>query len=281
MIPLLAALLAVPVQAFDDGVDASALLSQARQTAAETPVPENKRRRSDVDCRVVSFRADSGTVSPTIHLRSQEWVEECRPAGDPRHGGVICTERPGIVHRREVSIHLSERRPLLPWEYDAFEACLDGYWLRVRQLESAYKYRVSDEDRAGRVAAVPVAKTPMSPDPVGVVGELAEDLTLSLRDRWARYYAGERIVFKLELKRHVPIFPDATLVEKELELPVAETYSFDFKSWAGEFSQALESGKEYYAAYSIKRVGQVSKPVFTRKHETGKVTWKSVETASL
>ena len=273
--PVLASASAVD---FDNAVDVAAALSAARSAAAQSAAPAMPKRRTERDCRLVTFRAQDGTVSQRFSLWSREWVDECWR--DPR-GGVVCQERPGPSWRRDVQLTLTERRPLLPWEYDAFEVCLDGPWLDIRQGESAYDYKLVAM-RPDGFELQPERRRPMSPDPAGVLGELDARLALSLKDRWASYYAGERIVVKVELKRHVRFWPDVVvLAEKELELPVADSYSVPLTRFSGEFSEALEGGKEYYVRYSIKRLGAVSRPVFTRALETGKVSYAPAAVAGL
>lgn len=265
---------AAPAVDFDAGVDASAVLAEAKEAAAAShdAVPD-KFRRYERDCVTFRFRPDSGLVSEAVWLRSTEWVEECYPTGDPRRGGGhTCHERPGYTHRERVQVTLQERKPLLPWEHDAFEVCLEGPWLDTRQLESAYEYRrVGGGGRDGNILVAAVKKTPMRPDPAGVIGTLASDLTLTFRDRWASYYKDERIVIKVTLKKHVPNWFDPTLLEKEVELPVSDAYAFDLGAEA--LSSKPEAGKEYYAEYAVKRVGAVSRAVFTKTLESNKAAY--------
>ncbi len=264
---------------FDAGLDASALLTEAKAGAAAATAVEAQssfNRRTTRDCATIVFRPGSPTVSEAVWLSSTEWVVECYPTGgDPRRGGGgrTCHERPGYTYRERVQITLRERLPLLPWEEDAFRVCLDGPFLDTDQLESAYEYTRAGYGRDGNITVAPVRKTPMRPDPAGVSATIAPNLAVALADRWASYYAGERVVIKLTLKKHVPNWFDPVVLEKEVELPVAASYAVELAAEAAAAGARLEAGKSYYAVYAVKRVGPVSRPVFTRGLETNKAAY--------
>lgn len=274
---LLALSLAAPVFAvdFDAAVDASAVLKDAKAAVATEKVSATNFRRYERDCVSFRFGPNDGLDSDVVWLRSTEWVEECYPTGDPRRGGGRqCHERANHTYRERVQVKLTERKPLAPWESDTFEVCLEGPWVDVRQYESAYEYRrAGGSGRDGMVVATPVKKTPMRPDPTGVLATLTPGLTAVFADKWASYYTGEQVVLKLTLKKHRPNWFDPILLEKELALPVASTYAVDLAAELVGAADKPEAGKSYYVEYQVKRVGTVSKPVFTKTLESNKAAY--------
>ena len=282
----LAASLAAPVLAetpavnFDQGIDVAAILKQAK-TAVKTDATEAKAveamypggRRSYPDCVTVSFGANDPAVSPTFSLNSQEWIEECYQTGDPRQGGGRqCYERPGMSYHEMASVTIRDRQPLLPWERDTFRVCLDGPWLSLNDIETAYDYRrISGGNYNGAYIVAPGRKIAQRPDPVGVLGDLDSSMKLTLKDKWASYYAGESIEIKYTLKKHVENWFDPVIAEGTLSSAVAESYAVDL-SKSGDF----KNGKSYYVEYSIRRIGKVSKDSFTKTLETNKVSRASM-----
>lgn len=266
---------AAPAADFDAGIDAAAVLGEAKAAVSAEKVSAKSLRRYERDCVTFRFGPADGLESEAVWLRSTEWVEECYQTGDPRHGGGRqCHERPGQTYRERAQVKLARREPLLPWESDTFQVCLEGPWVDARQFESAYEYRrAGGSGREGLVIAEPVKKTPMRPDPMGVLATLAPDLAVTLTDKWASYYTGEKLVVKLTLKRHYPNWFDPTLLEKEIELPVAATSVVDLKADLAQMSEQPKAGKPYYVEYSIKRVGTVSKPDFTKALESNKADY--------
>jgi len=265
-----------PAVNFDQGIDASAILAQAKKAAAteKVSVPAGKDiqanyyRRTQPDCVTVTFNPDSAPASPVFHLQSTEYVEECYNTGDPRHGGGRqCYERPGYTYRESAQVTLRDRKELLPWEYDAFRVCLDGPWLDIRALETAYEYKLlRGGSNNGSFVLAPVKKTPMRPDPLGILGELSPALKLTLTDRWASYYAGESVEIKWTLKRHVKGWFDEKISDGTLNAPAGASY-------AVLLGGKVQAGKSYYVAYSIRRLGKVSKDSWTKELESNKVSY--------
>lgn len=275
---LIAALLAFSLPAaavdFDASIDAAAVLGEARAAVVAADARAARTIRYDRDCATFHFGPNDGLVSRAVELRSREWVEECYQTGDPRHGGGRqCHERPGHTYYERAQVTLTERRPLLPWESDTFQVCLEGPWVQARQFDSAYEYRRANSNRDGNVVAAPVQKTPMLPDPTGVTATLAPDAVVTFADKWASYYAGETVMLKLTLKRHYPNWFDTVLLEKEVSLPVAAAYVLDLKADAAQMSEELRAGKPYYVAYQVMRVGAVSKPEYTKSIESNKAVY--------
>lgn len=282
---LAASLIAAPVLAetpavnFDQGVDVSAILKQAKEAVkADKTVVEAGYyggRRTVEDCVAVSFGANDPAVSPTFSLRSQEYIEECYQTGDPRRGGGRqCYERVSHTYHELASVTIRDRQALLPWERDTFRVCLDGPWLSIRSIETAYDYKVvSGGNYNGAYILAPGRKIAQRPDPIGVLGELDSEMKLTLKDKWTSYYAGESIEIKYTLKKHVQNWFDPVIAEGALSSVVAESYLVDLSK------NKFENGKSYYVEYSIRRIGKVSKDSFTKALETNKTTHAAMSLA--
>lgn len=267
-----------PALDFDRGVDVSGLFKAAKEKAAKN---EKKiapafalAQRYDSDCVRFTFKPEDKPVSEAVWLHSREWVEECHY--EPPHGGRRCYERPGFTYRERVQVTLRDRQALYPWEYDSFRVCLQGPWLDVDQIASAYDYKMAEGGRRnGNIVLVPVRKVAMKPDPAGIKAEgLSPAMVLSLKDKWSSHYAGERTSLKITLKKDVPNWFDPTLAEIELSLPAAEAYQVNLLDHAAKFSQKLEPGKNYYVKVSFKRLGKISKPDSVDLGETSPTTYQ-------
>ena len=222
--------------------------------------------RFEPDCRDVVFQPEDAPVSPPVTLRSVEWITDCVPSGSTEES---CWERPGFSQNLMVRLTLMERGPLLPWESDVFRVCLTGSALTTQPLSTAYDYRVvRGGELDGCVVLASGPKRALPPDPRGVQAALTPGLTLAFRDRWASFYPGELIVLKIALKKENSFWPDETVVEKELTLPVAESY-------AAEFGGAAGGPGIYYARYSIRRLGgRVSTEDETPALQTQRVSYE-------
>jgi hypothetical protein len=268
--------LASPQVSFDQGVDVSAIVSQTkaavRKDKAQTPFHA---MRYDMDCASVAFGANDKPVSDRVWLRSQEWETRCTPVGDPRHGGgQNCWEQPGMSWSQGVQITLQGRGQVLPWERDVFRVCMNGPWVYVDPILTTHKYHETGSDATGDYVESATARTLQAPDPAGILGSVTPQFQATFTDKWASYYPGETVTLKIELKKDVPIFPDSTLLKKEITLPVAASYSVDLNKYAAEFSQKAVAGKKYYLRYSIRRDGgTVSTKDYTDELETAKVSY--------
>lgn len=265
-----------PAVNFDSGIDASEILKQAKAAAKKdktvVPAQYSGGRRTQEDCVTVSFGANDGPASPTFSLRSTEYYEECYQTGDPRNGGGRqCYERVGRTYHELASVTIQDRQALLPWERDTFRVCLDGPWLRLNALETAYDYRrISGGNSNGAYIVAPGRKIAQRPDPVGVLGDLDSSMKLTLKDKWASYYPGESIEIKYTLKKHVENWFDPVIAEGSFTAAVADSYAADLSN------NKFENGKSYYVEYSIRRIGTVSKDSFTRTLETNKASRANV-----
>ena len=276
----LAASLAAPVLAetpavsFDQGIDVSSILKQSKEAAKADAAPVAALymggSRTMPDCVDVSFGANDPAASPTFELRSQEYVEECyQTGGDPRRGGGQrqCYERPGMSYHELASVTIRDRQALLPWERDTFRVCLDGPWLSINDVETAYDYKVvSGGSYNGAYVLAPGRKLAQRPDPVGVLAELDSSMKLALKDKWAKYYPGETIEIKYTLKKDVPNWFDPVIAQGSITAASADAYSVDLSK------NKFENGKSYYVEYSIRRVGKVSTNSWTRTLETNKTS---------
>ncbi|MFA6316916.1 MAG: hypothetical protein WC943_05805, partial [Elusimicrobiota bacterium] len=314
----LAVSLATPVRAetpaldFDQGFDVSDILQKAKAAASEEKKASESApvaaffTRYDRDCARFTFGPKDNPQGLEVMLRSTEWIEECHPIPNPPHyppppphrpgqnprwppaaltahasSGQNCWERPGRSYNERASVSIRDRQELFPWEYDSFEVCLEGPWLSLRSIETAYAYKtVQGGNYDGRYVVAPIQKVAMKPDPAGItVQQFAADMTLTLRDKWASYYQGEQTVLVLKFAKDVPNWFDPTLLEKELTVAAAETYTVDFKAFASEFSQKLEAGKKYYAIYSFKRLSKISKDSLMKVGETDRAAYQPAPAA--
>ncbi|MFA6318829.1 MAG: hypothetical protein WC943_15580 [Elusimicrobiota bacterium] len=269
---------------FDQGIDASDVLKAAKQAAAQSTIAKDAPvsamyRRYDRDCVNFTIRAADAPQTEAVWLRSTEWVQECHPSGP--NGSQTCYDRPGYTYRERASIAIRDRGEMFPWEFDSFDVCLEGPWLNIWARETSYEYKtVQGGTYDGGYVLAPVKKIKMRPDPVGIVAQsFTPRMVVSFKDKWASYYAGETTVLVLKLRKSVPGWFDATLLERELSFTAAETYAVDFMAYAGEFSQKLEAGKPYYVEYSFKRLSKISTDKLQKVGETDKVSYQPAPAA--
>jgi len=282
---------------FDQGISVSDILKQAKAgAAAEKTVIQPAyigQTRYDRDCVTVTFSATDKPVSDRFSLRSTEWVTECHNTGGggtyPGPGGhpvpvpptQNCWERPGFHYNEVAQVTLQDRQPLLPWEYDKFQVCLEGPWLSLYSLAAAYDYKmVQGGNRDGNFILAPIKKLAMKPDPVGITAQaFTADMVLTLKDKWASYYQGEQTVLKVALRKEVSFWPDQTVIEKDITLAPADLYTVNFMDYAKEFTQKLEAGRKYYVQYSFQRIGRISKPDLMKVGDTEKVPYQAATLA--
>ena len=241
---------------------AAPLLALASFASAEPVAP-----RFVPDCKNVVFQPEVPSVSKPVTLSSQEWYEDC--VVDGPHGD-DCWERPGPTDDRTVRLSLPDRKKLLPWESDVFQVCLTGTLLSVDPVSTAYDYTVvRDGASDGNVVLSCGAKRLLPLDPRGVQAVLTPQLTLQFHDQWPEYYPGGTVVLKIALMKEVHFWPDETVAQKEIALPVAENYIVEFGG------AVTAPGGIYYARYSIVRQGgTVSTEAETPALETQKVSYE-------
>lgn len=265
----LAAALALPASA-EPAFDPAAALSEARAAAVQdvSSVRPRVASRYDVDCATVRFGPDGRLSSDVVYLQSREWVEQCYyeypPGCDPRYYNCQpywrCYERPGYTYRQNVQVLLQSRLPLRPWEYDSFQVCLQGPWSDISTRESAYFYKhVSGGGREGTFLMAPGSRRAMAPDPSGITLEsLSSSLVLTVKDKWAAYYAGEKTALTLVVKRRNPNWFPKKVAELKLQFAPVETFKLDLLAFASEFSQQPVAGRDYFVEASFQRLGQIS-----------------------
>lgn len=261
---------AAPAVDFDKGADAKAFLSAAKAGAKADKTDfkaAGLKYRAERDCARFTFSPDGPELSEAVWLRSTEYDEQCTQTGDPRHGGGrYCHEVPRWTHRERVQLELRNRQKLFPWEKETFEVCLEGRWLDLRAIHTAHEYKANRS--GGDYVLNAGARKAMDPDRGGIAAEapVAQDkaVAVSFKDRWASYYAGEKVKIKASLKREVEGWFDPTLKEVELEFDAADAYAIDFNAYAKDFSEALKPGKKYYVEWGFSRIGKVSKPTYMK-----------------
>lgn len=267
---------------FDQGAGVSEFLAQAHEGAAAMPSAPSRFRASDYRerrCAYFSFGPQDSTTSQTLRLYSTEWRRECYPrGGDPRRGGGgwDCYDRPGYTYSEDVRVSLTERKPLLPWETDNFEACLEGPWLDVYSGETAYHYRQAGSGSfRGDFRMAPGQKQAEKPDASGIaLQSYSQRLVLTLSDRWASYYKGEQTGIKVKLKDN-GWFGGSTVAETELTVPSAGSYAIDVAELAKKAGKSLKAGDKYYVEYKWRRVGPTSKNDWMKEHKTDKTVYQA------
>ena len=266
---------------FDKGADVKGALGQA----AEVAVPQVKYpgfSRYSRDCSRFTFDASGAeATSARVMLASTEYVQECRPSGghyvpgpNGGPGSYVpgpqnCWERPGQTWRQSAQVHIAARA-LLPWENESFEVCMEGPWLTLNPLNAAYKYNVGQTGGYDTLFSLtPQYKTAMKPDVNGVnmtafsYDPASKRFKVSLADKWAKAYAGEKVAVKIELKRDVANWFDSSLGSKEFSFDAAPGYELDFAA-----ADLDRGAKKYYLKWSFKRVGKLSKDSWMEKGET-------------
>lgn len=283
---------------FDQGVDVKDAVSQALSAPVSLPEAAKQRfSRYTRDCSRFTFDASGAeATSEKVSLSSMEYVEVCHGGGNPQYGGgPVCYERPGMTWRQAAQVHIAARA-LLPWERETFEVCMEGPWLDLRALDAAYKYSVGKTgDYDTLFNLVPRNKIAMKPDMDGInaasfsYDKAAGKFRLSLSDKWAREYAGEKTAVTVEVYRDIANWFDGYKGKMEFTLDAAASYDLafgfgdlklpeppqhDFDHHGGhDFKGADDRGaKKFYVKWGFKREGKLSKDTFMKKGETARVT---------
>ena len=184
-----------------------------------------------------------------------------------------------------VQLELRNRQSLFPWEKEIFEVCLEGSWLNLYSVRTAHEYKANRS--GGDYVLNAGARKAMEPDAGGIAASApaARDKAVAVvfKDRWASYYAGEKVKIKASLKREVEGWFDPTLKEVEVVFDAAEGYTIDFNAYAKDFSEALKPGKKYYVEWGFSRHGKVSKDTYMKVGDgpTGVYSPALMEVASL
>ncbi len=193
-----------------------------------------------------------------------------------------CHERTGQVFRATAQMNLPERQ-LYPWENETFEACMEADRVQLDVRQSPYRYNI---DRQGMFDLTfnltALYRSPTAPDANGL--SLAKffyrdgKFVMDINDAWAREYAGEKVVVKVELMKDGFLFFNSSKGEKEFTLDVNGAYEIAFAE--NELTKTREyvddSGdvrgqKKYYVKWGFKRVGSVSTQDYVKKGSTDKI----------
>lgn len=288
---------------FDQGVDVKAAIEQAYEVSADLPVPDRYigHSRYTRDCVRFGFGpAAAEQISEKVWLRSQEYIEDCHtnyvqqchtvtgPNGKPQQvcnsvPQTHCWERPGQSWREAVQVKVNPRE-LFPWERDSFEVCLEGPWSRFYVNQAAYKYSV---DKTGNYDTLytltPGRKVAMDPDKSGI--EMTEfsyakgKFTFKASDKWAKEYAGEKTMIKVELFKDNLWFFDGSKGSKEFVLDPADDYTLTFSEKdlvkpEVEDNDDFRGAKKYFLKWGFKRLGSISTDDFVKKDKTDSIEAK-------
>ncbi|MBI5202068.1 MAG: hypothetical protein HY925_10820 [Elusimicrobia bacterium] len=248
---------------FDSGVDAKAVLDNLHRHPGDgIPMPRYTNsyyRWSTRECTTLSLPPGGPAKTEEVWLSSTDFEHDCYYRGDPRYGGGRdCYDRPAGTHRERVQIESRGNRSTNPWERETFQACLEGRWLDVRGLQTAYRYDIKEDPMQwGHFLATAGSKQKMDPDASGITAALvnsAGGFAVDFQDKWASYYAGETVKLHLELWKDVEGWFDSKAADLDLEVSAGPV-------WRAGFSgvQGLQSGKKYYVKWTFRRIGGVSK----------------------
>ncbi|MFA6319192.1 MAG: hypothetical protein WC943_17400 [Elusimicrobiota bacterium] len=240
--------------------------------------------RTERDCVTVSFDAKDELVSQKIPLESREYRQVCTPLPN---GGQSCREELAWTYRVWARIQITDRGPMLPWEHDVFWMCLDGRWLEGDVIDASHKFDLkwTGASYDATLNAKAGAKVPSLPDANGIEAgapvTAGDNLALTLNDKWAEFYKGDKTVLSVQLKRVRDIWADPIVVEKEIVLDPAASTTVRFADYAADFSEKLRTGSKYYVNWRFKRLGQVSKDRWMKHRETGKAVFGQAEVSSI
>jgi hypothetical protein len=230
--------------------------------------PDFYSERHTTDCQRVRFPANGATLSQPIRLESRFYRERCwrDSQGDRR-----CEDRYVGSERRTVALRIEGRGEMLPWEEDVFNVCLAGYQLDARAAEASHQYRFGMPDMRGDlIVAFAGGKLTTDPDPAGIRLEsfstAEQAFGVAFSDRWARYYAGEDLALKLEVRQDRRMWGDETVLKKEVRLGTHDSYSVPLT--LAEFGKRPEAGKKYFLKWSFQRLGRTSNPTSMGEWQT-------------
>ena len=268
---------------FDQGVNVKEIISQAHNSDLALPAPALSRGSYSRDCARFSFGpSDAEMLSQKVWLRSTEYVTECHTVMQPGPNGTMvpvqnCYERPGMSWNQTGQIKMMPRK-LLAWEKETFEICLEGPWMRLYVNEAGYKYSGKTEGNYDTLYTLTAQnKIPMDADEnglsLGAFSYADGKYTLTVSDKWAKEYAGEKTAIKVDLYKDNSNWFDGFKGTKEFAFDAAEGYTMSFAaadldtSKAG-FDPETRGAKKFYVKWGFKRLGVISKDNFVKKGET-------------
>ncbi|MCX5792655.1 MAG: hypothetical protein NTY45_10675 [Elusimicrobia bacterium] len=269
---LFAAVGAVQALDFDRGADLSAFVKQAGDLRVNTEVSYYGKT-----CETIMLAAsESFAAKDLVSVRYTDRTELI-PAEDQGNSAVrIVPYKTGSFVSR-VSITRSASR-VYPWEKESFSVCALGSELNFSVVSGANQYRLvsavtplEDSAQSAAYELAAVKKLPIGPDPEGIkmtefkAGQ-AGVYTFSAFDKWASYYAGEKVRFTARVFETVTSYPDAQawdqapavyrrqVAELQLELPAASDYRLTFP--LGQ----VPAGSNYGVSIGFSRIGVISTP---------------------
>jgi len=200
-----------------------------------------------------------------------------------QQGTYHCHERIGQTFRATAQMNIAARQ-LFPWESERFEVCMEASRVDFETRTSPYRYSV---DRQGlydlTFNLTPNYRVPTAPDSNGLsaVGWAFRDgkFVLNVSDRWASYYAGEKVVIKVELVKDGFLFFNSSQGEKEFTFDAGSSYELafvegDLQKTANyvDTSSDMRGPKKFFVKWGFKRVGSVSTQEYIKKGDTDKIT---------
>ena len=224
---------------------------------------------SKPDCRVVGFSFTNEIIqSETIILKSKEQLEYCQEGKK----GIKCQSlEPGLLYTKDVRIEIHPALKMYPWEYNKFKVCLKGKNLYVKQIETAYNYKVSKSNIGNMTLfiAEPIKKIKMDPDREGLsfnsVDYKNETIILNLSDKWSNYYTGKTETKMSLFKENFWLLKDTHIGDYSSSNLPDDLYKITLST---EVTGELNSGS-YYFKWSFRRIeDDVSNPILIDKGET-------------
>lgn len=192
-----------------------------------------------------------------------------------------CYDRPGQTFRTSAQLNIAQRQ-LFPWEKESFSVCMEGPRVNVVPTASPYSYGV---DQVGMYDITfnmtPNYRVPTNPDPNGLNYSAFTfkdgKFILSVADRWAAEYAGEKVSIKIELKKDGFWFFDSSKGEKTFTFDTAAGYDLvfaesDLTKTKDFIDDSADKGpSKYFVKWGFQRLGKVSTDKYVKKDETPKI----------
>ena len=261
---------------FNNMLNANDIVKSIPKKARKVPpiVPFGGSDSYTEDCARFKLDRSGGMVSEKVKLRSVETETDCYIVNEPGPNGTsipieICDETTGTEWNKTVQLEIMNR-DLFPWEKEIFNICLNGPETQIHFTQAAYKYNVKQAEQGGEVFFVisPKEKKVLRPDKNGVQfvnleynhGFMAYVLTL--KDIWAKEYAGERVMVKGHLYEDKYLWGDSDKGEFKSVLNVAGEY---------EVLIPADEVKKGYVKWGFERIGKISLNEFVDKGETSRV----------
>ncbi|MFH1618273.1 MAG: hypothetical protein ABIG11_00040 [bacterium] len=222
-------------------------------------------------CERLTYHSGEAQNSPPIRLRGTQEVI----SGQLDSSWTDTTK----IWNKTASVSVKSRE-LLPWETETINVCLNGPKLSLYQTKPAYQYQPKAHGSWGRVVfeLIPIKKIPMDPDPAGLAFESlvydkpAGNFRMTVTDKWADYYNGDKTVISVELRKDVSNWPDKTMMTRDIYFDPAGRYEINFAEFAPIFSERLKPGQNYFVKWGFKRIGRVSKDSLVDKGATSRVS---------